>query len=282
MWRGTTGLVGSDCCGIVGRMSLRTVAARHAPEPVRKIIHRIRAWRAVLTEPRARVAWRITRRTRMKVAAGPFTGLRYVSRHSWTWPVPNLVGSYESELHGEIERLIAERPHRVVNIGAAEGYYAVGLARRLTDATVYAFDVDPAAREICADMARLNGVQDRVVIRGECNASDLQELGGPGVLIISDCEGCELDLFRPDVAPALAQSTALVEMHDFVDPTISQTLLSRFAKTHRAVVINSDPVKDAGPWEALRGLSATDQALAIDEQRPLNPYPMQWAVLRPR
>lgn len=57
-------------------------------------------------------------------------------RIAWAWSVPNLVGSYESELHLQIEQLILERPQVVIDVGCAEGYYAVGLAQRLPDATI--------------------------------------------------------------------------------------------------------------------------------------------------
>jgi hypothetical protein len=74
---------------------------------------------------------------------GPFRGMKYsrdslLSRNG----IPILFGSYELELHTVIEEAIAKRFERIIDIGCAEGYYAVGLARR-TGAIVYAFDCDP-------------------------------------------------------------------------------------------------------------------------------------------
>ena len=61
--------------------------------------------------------------------------------------VPKLIGSYEEEVHPIIEEIIRRRYSIVVNIGCAEGYYAVGFALRIPDAIVYAFDVDTTAQQ---------------------------------------------------------------------------------------------------------------------------------------
>src|SRR3982751_3241860 len=63
------------------------------------------------------------------VLHGPFAGLRYPadavqSRHS----VPMLLGSYERELHAIVDSVLLDSYNRVVDVGCAEGYYAVGLA----------------------------------------------------------------------------------------------------------------------------------------------------------
>ena len=61
--------------------------------------------------------------------------------------VPKLIGSYEEEVHLIIEEIIRRRYSIVVNIGCAEGYYAVGFALRIPDAIVYAFDIETTAQQ---------------------------------------------------------------------------------------------------------------------------------------
>jgi hypothetical protein len=46
-------------------------------------------------------------------------------------------GCYEHELHGEIEQLVTRGFDAVLNIGCGEGYYAIGLARRMPTAAHY-------------------------------------------------------------------------------------------------------------------------------------------------
>ena len=77
------------------------------------------------------------------VLSGPFKGMRYPLRSSGQGGLlPKLLGTYERELSPAIERLISDRPTLVVNVGAAEGYYAVGLALRAPQAQVIAFEME--------------------------------------------------------------------------------------------------------------------------------------------
>ncbi len=229
---------------------------------------------------RRRVDALVANMTAHTVVAGPFRGLRFTDRSSWGAAAPFLVGSYEEELHGPLEDLISARPTTVIDVGCAEGYYAVGLALRLPEARVFAYDVDPLARQLCAAMAALNDVDTRVHVRGECTVSELQALSGPGVLLILDCEGAELDLLRLEQVPQLASTTILVELHDFIDSTITAIILSRFRETH-AITLHDSRARNLDAYEVLTPLSREDRATAVDETRPLDPHPMQWAVLVP-
>src|SRR5947207_8629242 len=74
------------------------------------------------------------------IQAGPFAGMRYVAPATGRTILPKLLGSYETELHSIVEQVIAADHRVVINIGCAEGYYAVGLALRLPNSRVYAFD----------------------------------------------------------------------------------------------------------------------------------------------
>lgn len=100
----------------------------------------------------------------LRVLWGPFAGLRYVPESAGSALIPKLLGCYEQELRLVLEALIRGKPRHIVNIGCAEGYYAVGLAWRLPKAEVGAYNSDSRAREFCARLARLNGVEARVRI----------------------------------------------------------------------------------------------------------------------
>jgi hypothetical protein len=200
----------------------------------------------------------------------------YGEEHSGSVYVSKWLGAYELELHQVLEELCAGNYTTVINIGCAEGYYAVGLARRLTHATVVAFDLDPAAADACRRLAELNGVADRVEVRAACQLADLDALAGRDTLVVCDCEGAELELLDPDRAPGLRETDLVVELHDFVNPVISQVLRQRFAPSHRITLISSIE-RNPADFPALKGLSLRDQRMALEEFRP---GPMQWAVLR--
>src|SRR5262249_2338225 len=112
------------------------------------------------------------------VLGGPFAGMEYLAGTSEGALTPRLLGVYESELHPHLEAFAAADLDCVIDVGCAEGYYAVGLARMMPEVTVYAYDISEVARDACADLARRNGVQDRVVIGGEFAPDGFEAFAG--------------------------------------------------------------------------------------------------------
>lgn len=167
-----------------------------------------------------------------KVYDGPFKGMALSDDALRLFQAPMLLGCYEQELHPVLENVIAARYDRVVNIGCSVGYYAVGLALRMPQAKIDAFDIDAEVRQKCAEMAGLNGVQDRVTVGGRFNGEDFEKYRGTRTLFLVDIEGAEKELLDPARYPALLDADLIVEMHDLMDGDISKTLGSRFAATH--------------------------------------------------
>jgi hypothetical protein len=174
------------------------------------------------------------------VLSGPFRGMKYpmdsmLSRHS----IPILFGTYELELHPIIEEVVSKHYDKIIDIGCAEGYYAVGLALR-TDVEVYAFDCEPRERFYCRQMARDNNVAVRVHVKSWCTRETLKRLAVGRCLIISDCEGFEGELFSDDVVDALKRCDLIVELHEVPEMDIRSILLERFKNTHCARLITFD------------------------------------------
>src|SRR6266446_5569422 len=69
-------------------------------------------------------------RTGGRVPKGPFAGMRYIDNAFGSAYVPKLLGIYERELNDCIERACALSFPLIIDIGAAEGYYAIGMALR--------------------------------------------------------------------------------------------------------------------------------------------------------
>ncbi len=209
------------------------------------------------------------------VQSGPFEGMVYLSEAAGSTFLPKLLGSYEAELHPALTELVNRQPTQVVDVGCAEGYYAVGLARLLPSVTVFAFDTDPRARRLCAEMARLNSVSDRVSLKGICNWKSLSDVCIPGTLIICDCEGFEFTLLDPDRAGIIRRCDLLIELHPEQSGKNSEVLLSRFTQTHHAWLIDSTH-RDPSSYKALANFSPEDQGLAVSELRN---HWQQWALL---
>ncbi len=219
-----------------------------------------------------------------RVQSGPFKGMRYPRFEAvGSSLIAKLLGTYEIEIEEVIERFVKKSFDTVIDVGCAEGYYAVGLAMRSKNTQVYAFDIDQRAREICSEMASLNGVAEHVKVQGLCTSENLLTLANGGrTLIISDCEGGELDLFNEATASGLKKCELLIEAHDFIVRGISQTLQRRFAPTHDCQLLHSLHPLDKGvrhPSPLIRETAPEVTSWLYNEGRP---EPMEWLHFTPR
>jgi ribosomal protein L11 methylase PrmA len=237
------------------------------------LVGTLRAWRSRRYQRQLWRQWGVDRLNReyverqgTVVKAGPFKGLVYPAESTTSVDalIPKLLGVYERQL----QPWISKDWEIFANIGSAEGYYAVGMAMR--GARVVAVDIDPWARTSCRRLARLNRVEDRVEVRG-----NLGPVPAEG-LVLSDCEGAELEIFSPELVSHLSTSHVLMELHDFIsDVPIKETMLNRFAASHRVTVISDARLRE---HPALSYLDADAQDLVLSEHRP----PQEWLWFEPR
>lgn len=172
-----------------------------------------------------------------RVLAGPFKGMRYVpAAHTGGPLLPKIIGSYELELRQRIAEFSTPgRYDTLVDCGAAEGWYAVGLTWKNPAIRVVAYELETYARGLLERMTTLNSVQDRVLILGAAEPAELQarlqSLSGRTCLIV-DVEGYEEALLDLRAVPALAKLDILAEMHEMYVPDIKKKVLERFSQTH--------------------------------------------------
>lgn len=211
-----------------------------------------------------------------RVLSGPFEGMEYILRAVDSSYAPKLIGSYECELHDALKETISSGYQTIIDIGSAEGYYVVGLALRLPQARVHAFDIDADARRFTQELVAKNNVSDRVQIKSRCGFDELRSLVSENTLIVCDCEGCEQELLDPDKAPSLHQADILVEMHEDVSPGIMDLLRQRFSPSHRIQIFDTVR-RDRSDYPFLHFLPSDQQELALCEFRH---GPQRWAFLR--
>lgn len=220
----------------------------------------------------------------LAVLHGPFAGMRYPVLQSFgsSFP-PKIIGSYERELHHLIEKFCRENYTEIIDIGCAEGYYAIGLAMRIKTAKVYAFDSNSEAIESCKLMAEINNVSDRIVLGTYCDEQVLSSLRfAKKALIISDCEGFEKKLFTRKIASILADHDLLIEIHDFIDNEISTTIRANFHQTHTISSIRSisdDDKVNSYHYDEINGFNEVGKRRLLAERRSTI---MEWYYLTPR
>ncbi len=182
------------------------------------------------------------------ISGGPFKGMKYYFPNDKESSirqlinyavVTKLVGTYEEPIHDWINEVPEKKYARIVNIGSAEGYFAVGFALKNAAAATFAFDICEGARLMLKKLAKLNQVQAQIEIRTLCDEDQLQNLSGAKTLVFCDIEGGEADLLDPVKVPNLKLSDLIVETHDFVRQGVTNLLIERFRLTHR-IEIQSD------------------------------------------
>ena len=204
-----------------------------------------------------------------RVLNGLFTGMQYPSLQiTEAALVPKLVGSYESQLQPLLSRLAGAPYSEVIDVGCAEGYYAVGLARSMPQAAVHGFDINEKDLAFCRQMMQINAVHNLSLHR-YCSPETLISFPFTAKgLIFCDCEGYELELFTPEVVSALHTKNVdvLVELHDVLTPGITSKLMLRFSRTHDVQIISTHD-KSAGPWKGLENLPEAEKTFAVFEHR---------------
>jgi len=223
------------------------------------------------------------------VCNGPFSKLKGSALDS-SIPLLDpafLLGSWEKELNIELERLFGFRFDKIINIGAAEGYFAVGLLMRCQDCDEVAFETIPVYHEQIRKLAEINGVSNRLRIEGFCNLDTLRKtlVGCRRPFLFVDAEGYEKDLLNPEAIPELRDSFMVVECHDFRDNSITPTLMTRFSATHEIHMVFSHSqyrgIKDLPFTLGIveRMLCSRIYAKILSEGRG---NIMHWLIMRPR
>ena len=257
---------------IAATQTLRRLAEQD-PDPTHlaAALRHLAKWRSEL------VTNTLVARSGTTVLSGPFRGMNYALHAAEGSGSARLLGVYEASLAPVIEVIIARAYPVVVDIGCAEGYYAVGLARRMPASRILARDESQKAQDLCRRLADLNAVGDRVQVGGRMDHADLAICAAQKTLILCDIEGAEAELLDPVAAPALAKADILVECHDVMRPGLTALLADRFAATHHVTRIDRQIDANLPPW--MEELSDLDRLIALWEWRG-GPTPWLWMQSR--
>ena len=228
---------------------------------------------------RAELTELVYQRTRGFVYQGPFQAMKILHKFSWGDGdcASKLLGLYECELFEDIERVINQPHDLILNIGCAEGYYGIGLAKRTQTKTVV-FDVNKTAVDIARENAAANGV-NKILFSTDCTIDNYRSFlaSANNPFIFMDCEGAEEDILDLTVVPELAKTSVMVESHDCNRPGLTDKLVARFAETHNIKLIRQG---NKNPYMPLiDDLDDYDKMLLCVEARPST---MIWLYMYPK
>lgn len=195
---------------------------------------------------------------------------------------PKLLGCYERELYPYIVELSYQDYTEIIDIGCAEGYYAIGMSLLFSNATVYAYDTNDEAIHLCKEMARLNGVEERLVFRSFFDLDEFRRIRFRGKgLVFSDCEGYEKHLFNQDSVELFSPHDLIIETHDEIDGTISE-ICNAFENSHEISCVQS--LSDTRRLKTYRykELERYDIATKYRLIRECRSDSSQWLILKSR
>jgi hypothetical protein len=269
------------------------IPMRHSPAQATNILSRVRdllaeerpddfklhnLWLAMAFMHASVLAKKLLAALGPTVQGGPFKGMKLSKAATDGAFAPVLLGTYEHELHPTIENVSAGGYAQIINIGSAFGYYAVGLALRMPNTVIYAFDIDKVCQEKTRELAQLNGVADRVTVDGEFKGEDFARYADKKTFALVDIEGAEVELLDPARYPALANFDFIVELHDVVRSNISRTIIERFAPTHDIQIVrNKAELYDFSRLGEKGYMDPFDELLVNWENRD---GPTPWAVMK--
>ena len=241
-------------------------------EQLNNALRLLSKWRSVLIQNT------VLQHNGTEVWQGPLKGLGVLPQSTEGCHIAKLLGTYEQPLQPYIENAIATNYPLILNIGCAEGYYAVGMARKMPGTKVFAFDSSAIAQSTCTALAKKNNVSDRVQVGGLFSPSDFDRYSdGSRPLVLCDIEGAELELLDIDKAASLSEMDLIVESHECLRPGVTQSLINRFNESHEIVLIHDNGqryLNQAPDW--FNGLAHLDQLLATWEWRS---GPTPWLVM---
>jgi hypothetical protein len=218
------------------------------------------------------------------VAYGPFAGLR-LSDDAW-WGAADraamLLGLYEQEILLELSGL-PDRYTTFVDIGAADGYYAVGVLVGGMFERVRCHEVSAAGRKTIHANAVRNGVADRVTIRGYAGSDFLDDFDEDDLahsVFLFDIEGGEFDLLDADILEKLRHSIVFIELHPFHAEAGQEKVetLKSLARHYFQLSEFHTGGRDPSAFPELHGYNDSDRWLICSEGRECL---MSWLRLDP-
>jgi hypothetical protein len=213
------------------------------------------------------------------VQRGLFAGMRYPTDRLADIDVPTakLLGVYEQEIATVFEDAIERDTRTFVDVGCADGYFAVGMPFVAPRLTTHAFDIARSARALCASVAAINDVTARVKIKDKFSTASLDGLDMQGALMLCDIEGAESTLFDGRLVSRLRHTFVAIEVHEHVVPGLSERLCSAFTATHihRTVRQAEHRLEEFADLP----LTPTEITIALRENRPSS---LHWLVFDPR
>ena len=220
-----------------------------------------------------------------QVAYGTFKGMKLSKNTYWSKNdiITHILGVYEKHVLKKIIEFSKKGNYPFIDIGAADGYFAIGMAFSETFKKIYAFEIDEEGRRSLNRNIENNLCKDKVVVDIEANFETLKEIvdKNKSAVILIDIEGSEFDLLDDNLLQLLSNCYIVCELH----PTLSangfekQNMLINNAKAFFDVSIIQRESYCPNKFSELNEFTDEERLIAFGEGRENN---MNWLILEPK
>lgn len=170
---------------------------------------------------------------------GPFKGLILADVTRGSEYIPKYLGTYESEIYPYIEEYkSSNKPTMIIDIGADDGYYSIGFATIIDNGVVFSYELNTEScfhlqKNIEINQSLLkNSIQIKVFNKKIDEFIDIKDVlemhKDYAILIKSDIEGGEYELFKDEFIESLSSYpvSILIETHLSLD--LEKALIEKF------------------------------------------------------
>lgn len=242
-------------------------------------------YRRAINAHRKHLALQIASEHQWRVGYGPFAGMQ-ISPVAW-WDQTDLaskiLGFYELEVLNVLSHVDRARYRFFVDLGAADGYYAIGALRAGMFQKAFCFEMSERGREVIRANAALNDVSDSVAVFGYADSrfyESLPEESLSSAVVLIDIEGGEFDLLTDELLVRLKGAMLVIELHEFMvdDGAVKlKRLVDRLERVYKLKWLTTG-ARDLSGFESLSVLNDTDRWLLCSESRT---QLMKWVVCEP-
>lgn len=219
------------------------------------------------------------------VMYGPFKGMRLGTETYWGKydVISKILGVYEEEVTDRLRAMLGAGKAPFVDLGAADGYYAIGVAVSGMAENVFAFEINQQGRDSLTKNAASNGCAHKITISGEANFASLKsliDLFGSAVILI-DIEGAEYDLLDDRLLDLLRTCRMIVELHPGLVALGEEKETALMARARKHFTLSTLYRESYCPnrFPELNDFKDDERLLAVSEGRSRNP---KWLVLDPK
>lgn len=195
-----------------------------------------------------------------------------------------LSGSYEHEVQSWLTQNTGRLDRDVINIGAGDGLYAVGLIHSGLASRVFCFETNHHSQKLITKNGELNAfLGGQLVVRGTFSniahhlSTDLSGFRFDGSLFIIDAEGAEFQILSREFFQIFRNATGLVEIHDPQNNKAAE--LKLLAEEFYNVETIKTQARDPMEFPELAKLGDDFRWGVMSEGRS---YPGRWYALTPK